>query len=159
MEGERSERRSRLISLQKDADRLEKEIGGLVRRIAGLPEGVVEKSVLPEVRRMQEECDQKQAEIVRLRSEPKVQRSTPERLSEVLGSLRQALERLSIAEQKELLRLLLNGIKVGPDQVKIGLNTVLMASIPPKEKAPQTEVFVERQDWLPRQDSNLQPSG
>jgi len=72
-----------------------------------------------------------------------------DKLAQTLGSLKEALGRLPVYEQKELMKLVVNRIDVGRMAIKIGLDVAFTASKPDLSDIENQDVFAERHDWLP----------
>ncbi len=157
--GEESKRHGQIVSLQKEVDRLGKDISGVIRQMASLSDDEVRNTVQAEIRKMEEERSRKTAELERLRSSPSPTLAPRDELARTFGSLGDALKCLSSAQQRDLLRLVVNRIEVDRMEIRIGLNVALTAPLPDPNKLPLRGEFVRRPDWLLGEDLNLKPSG
>jgi hypothetical protein len=76
-------------------------------------------------------------------------------VTQALGDFSEVFAEIKPYQQKELMRLVLHKAILGPDYLKIGLYGRPPELGPLSKGEPRSQTF----DWLPGQDSNLQPSG
>ena len=80
---------------------------------------------------------------------------TPDAVRSALGKFSEVYACLTPFERKELIRLVLRRAEVGDRQVV----RELYGTLTPEMATAQSRLRSEPPNWLPGQDSNLQPSG
>jgi hypothetical protein len=75
-----------------------------------------------------------------------------------LGQIKEIFEDLKPYEQRELMQLVLHRAEVNEREITLEVYALTEAALPGKVGA-DGDVVRTRPGWLPRQDSNLRPSG
>ncbi len=145
-------------SLQRTLDEVRAEADGILAGWTGLEQEsgrsfLTEK--LGELAERRNELEHGLADISHALAQIEGQRVTAETVRASLTRFKEVYEHLTPFERKELLRLLLHRAEVSDRQIVLEIYPVTEQEM----AMPQSRSRSEAPNWLPGQDSNLQPSG
>jgi site-specific DNA recombinase len=145
-------------SLQRTLDEVRAEADGILAGWASLEQESGRSFLTEKLGRLAErrgELEHGLADVSRTLAQIDEERVTAETVRASLTRFRHVYEQLTPFERKELMRLLLHRAEVSERRIVLEIYPVTA----PEMAMPQSRSRSEAPNWLPGQDSNLQPSG